>query len=99
MRLSNALYDAVTSVIPRNTTSGPLPIPRLRCTLNADGGNKTNAIQSTKKNSSRRGGLFLVDRNHRVPNPNCLPHLGCTQYNFPRSYLSERTNSIGERAY
>ena len=30
--------DAITSVTPRNATSGPLPIPRLRCTLKVDGG-------------------------------------------------------------
>ena len=29
---------SITSVTPRNTTSGPLPIPRLRRTLNADEG-------------------------------------------------------------
>jgi hypothetical protein len=94
--------DAITSVTPRNATSGPLPIPRLRCTLKVDGGTNTSAIKSTKKDRSSWRRLYLVARNDRVPNPNCVPYLGCAQYNFPRSFPSRPSacsNSIGERPY
>jgi len=50
---SNSLRGIITSVTARNATSGPLPIASLSVHTERRWGNKTNAIKSTNKDSSR----------------------------------------------
>jgi hypothetical protein len=64
--------EAITSVTPRNATSGPLPIPRLRRTLSADKG--MTQMRSCRQGEIAQGGDWF---SWLLPTLLCLILIAC----------------------